>query len=174
MPADHGGRFDDQHHASEPRPIKGSRQQSEDGSVRRGEPGAVNLPLQHQDLMAKSDDLGVTLAATHQQQSETRDQEPEQLRKVPITGSVGRRDCCTLTERLGATTAAMGKRRPWWRRDECCGSLDSAGPMEAGDRSRPLNPGERGCYWCSDHTARSLRSVSDGAHRPTPVPFRFC
>jgi hypothetical protein len=79
MPADHGGRFDDQHHASESRPVKGTREHGEDGPVGRGEPGAVDLPLQHQDLMAKSEDFGVALVATHQQQPETSDQQPEQV-----------------------------------------------------------------------------------------------
>jgi hypothetical protein len=37
------------------------------------------LLLQHQDLMAKSEDFGVAHVATHQQQPKTTDQQPEQV-----------------------------------------------------------------------------------------------
>jgi hypothetical protein len=41
--------------------------------------GRSILPLAHQDLMAKSDDFGVALVATHQQQPKANDQQPEQV-----------------------------------------------------------------------------------------------
>ncbi len=81
VPAEHGGRFHDQHHASESRPVEGSREHSEDGPVGRGEPGTLVLSLQHQDLMAKGEDLGVTLVAAHQQQPDTGNEQSEQVRQ---------------------------------------------------------------------------------------------
>ena len=44
-----------------PAPVERTRQQREDGPVRRREPGAIDLPLQNAHLMAKREDLGVTL-----------------------------------------------------------------------------------------------------------------
>ena len=61
MPTDHGGGLDDQHHRSETGPVERTRQQREDGPVRRREPGPIDLPLQNAQLMAKGEDLGVTL-----------------------------------------------------------------------------------------------------------------
>ncbi len=74
MPADHGGWLGGQHHAPEPLSIEGAREHGEDGPVGTGEPGTLDLSLQHQDLMTKGENLGVTLVAEHQQQPETSDQ----------------------------------------------------------------------------------------------------
>ncbi len=80
MPADHGGRFDD---LSITRPSR-DRSKTPESMARMVRSVGVNLgrsilPLQHQDLMAKSEDFGVALVATHHQQPETSDQQPEQV-----------------------------------------------------------------------------------------------
>ncbi len=63
----------------EPRPGEPTRQHRQDGPISRCEGGALDLVLQYQDLMAKSEDLCITLVTRHQQQSETSDQQPKQL-----------------------------------------------------------------------------------------------
>lgn len=70
VPADHGGGLDDQHDAVEPATVEGTRQHAQDRPVRRGEPRSLNLPLEHEDLMAKREDLGVTLVTGHEEQPE--------------------------------------------------------------------------------------------------------
>ena len=79
VPADHGGRFHDQHHTGKPLPVERTREHGQDGPVRRGEPRPLDLSLQDENLMAKGEDLGVTLVTGCQQQSETGDQEPKQV-----------------------------------------------------------------------------------------------
>ena len=79
VPADHGGRFHDQHHTGKPLPVERTREHGQDGPVRRGEPRPLDLSLQDENLMAKGEDLGVTLVTGYQQQSETGDQEPKQV-----------------------------------------------------------------------------------------------
>ena len=44
-----------------------------------GEPGVFDLSLEDKDLMAKGENLCVTLVTGHEQQSETSDQQPEQV-----------------------------------------------------------------------------------------------
>ena len=56
-----------------------TREHGQDGPVRRGEPRPLDLSLQDENLMAKGEDLGVTLVTGYQQQSETGDQEPKQV-----------------------------------------------------------------------------------------------
>ena len=51
----------------------------QDRPIRRSELRAVDLSLQHQDLVAKSESFCVVAVAGHQQQSETGDQRPEQV-----------------------------------------------------------------------------------------------
>jgi len=41
--------------------------------------------MQHHDLMAKSQDFGVTLVTGHQQQAKTSDQQPEQVARTEDT-----------------------------------------------------------------------------------------
>ena len=70
MPTDHRVWFDDQHHVSQSLPVEGTRQYGQDCSVGRGEPRSLNLALEDEDLMAKGQDLGVTLITGHHQQPE--------------------------------------------------------------------------------------------------------
>jgi len=79
VPADHGRRSHNQHDLAQSSAIECPRQHGEDRPVGRREPRPIDLALQHQDLMAKSQDLCVALVAGHQQQSETRDQQPKQV-----------------------------------------------------------------------------------------------
>lgn len=81
MPADHSGGLDDQHLAPEPRPVEGTREHGQDCPVRRSEPGPIDLSVQNVQLMAKSKDFGITLVTGHQEQPETSDQAPQQVRK---------------------------------------------------------------------------------------------
>jgi len=67
VPADHGGGLDDQHHTAEACPVERTRQQGQDRPVRRREPGMLDLALQDQDLMAKGEDLRVTLVTGHEE-----------------------------------------------------------------------------------------------------------
>lgn len=66
----------DQHHASQARPVKGARQQGEDGPVRGRERRPVDLSLQNAHLMAKGQDLGGRLSPDTPEPS---DQEPEKM-----------------------------------------------------------------------------------------------
>ena len=59
-------RFHYQQHATEPWPVKGTRKHGQDRPVRRAETRPVDLSLQHQDLVAKSEDLSVTPVTGHQ------------------------------------------------------------------------------------------------------------
>ena len=81
VPADHGGGFDDQHHLAETAPLEGTREHGEDGPVGGCESWSFDLSLQNEDLMAKGEDLCVTLVTGHEQQPETGDQESEQVRQ---------------------------------------------------------------------------------------------
>lgn len=81
MPTDHSGRFHDQHHTPEPLPIERTRKYGQDRPVRGSEPGAIDLSLQNVNLVAKSEDLSITPVTGYQEQPETSDQEPEQMRK---------------------------------------------------------------------------------------------
>ncbi len=74
VPADHGGGLHDQHNLAESSTIERPREHSEHSSVGRCELRAVDLALQDQDLMAKSENLSVTLVAGYQQQPETSEQ----------------------------------------------------------------------------------------------------
>ena len=65
VPADHGCGFDDQHHAVEPATLEGTRQDGQDRAVGRREPRALDLALEHEDLMAKGQDLGVSLVTAY-------------------------------------------------------------------------------------------------------------
>ncbi|MCP5025642.1 MAG: hypothetical protein GY929_05080 [Actinomycetia bacterium] len=67
VPADHRRWSHDQHDLAESSTIEGAREHCQDRPIRRGESRAVNLALQNQDLVAKSENLGVTLVARHQQ-----------------------------------------------------------------------------------------------------------
>ena len=79
MPADHGGQLDGQHHAVEPATVEGTRQQGQDRPISGYEFWPIDLSLENEDLMAKSQDLRVSPVAGHEQQPETSDQEPEQM-----------------------------------------------------------------------------------------------
>ena len=70
VPSDHGGGFDDQHHGCESGPVEGGREHGQDGPIGGCESGTVDLSLQHEDLMSKSKDFGVTLVAGHEEQAE--------------------------------------------------------------------------------------------------------
>ncbi len=70
VPSDHGGGFDDQHHGCESGPVEGGREHRQDGPVGGCESGTVDLSLQHEDLMSKGQDFGVTLVAGHEEQAE--------------------------------------------------------------------------------------------------------
>ena len=59
--------------SSEPAPVEGTRQHGQDRPVGRGEPRSLDLALEDEDLMAKSEDLGVTLVTGHEQQPEPSD-----------------------------------------------------------------------------------------------------
>ncbi len=74
MPADHGGRFHDKKDLAQSSAIECPRQHGQDRSVGRRERWPIDLALQHEDLVAKSEDLCLALVAGHQQQSETSDQ----------------------------------------------------------------------------------------------------
>ena len=74
VPADHGGGLDDQHHATETRPVEGTRQHGQDRPVSGYESWPIDLSLENEDLMAKSQDLRVSFVAGHEQQPETSDQ----------------------------------------------------------------------------------------------------
>ncbi len=52
VPADHCGGLDDQHYASEPLPVEGTREHSQDGAIGWGELGAFDLSLEDEDLVA--------------------------------------------------------------------------------------------------------------------------
>ncbi len=54
--------------------------------LRRSEARPIDLSLENVYLMAKSEDLGVTLFSRRQQQPETTDQEPEQVRDEQCQG----------------------------------------------------------------------------------------
>lgn len=79
VPADHGGWFHDQHDLAQSSAIECPRQYGQDGPVGRREPRPIDLSLQHEDLVAKSENFCVAAVAGHQQQSETRDEQPEQV-----------------------------------------------------------------------------------------------
>ncbi len=81
MPADHGGRFHDQHHPVEVSPVKGPGQHREDGSVGGSEARPINLSSQNKDLMAQGENLGVFAITPYQKQPDTGDQKPEEVRK---------------------------------------------------------------------------------------------
>ncbi len=74
VPADHRRRSHDQHHVVETSPVERLRKEGEHGPVARCELRAVDLALQDEDLVSKSENLCVTLVAGHQQQTETSDQ----------------------------------------------------------------------------------------------------
>jgi len=81
VPADHGGWFHDQRDLAQSSVTGCPRQHGQDGPVGGREPRPLDLSLLHQDLVAKSENFCVALIARHQQQSETSDQQPEQVRK---------------------------------------------------------------------------------------------
>ncbi len=81
VPADHRRGLHDQHHVVQAPPIERTRQHREHGPVRRREPRPIDLSLQDQDLMAKSENLSVARVAAHQQQADTGDEEPKQVRE---------------------------------------------------------------------------------------------
>jgi hypothetical protein len=56
------------------RPVEGTRQHGEDRAVSGCESWAIELSLENEDLMAKSQDLRVSLVAGHHQQPEPSDQ----------------------------------------------------------------------------------------------------
>lgn len=78
VPADHRGGFHDQHDLTQSSAIERQREHRKHCPVGRCELRAVDLSLQDQDLMAKSQDLSVALVASHQQQPETIDEKAEQ------------------------------------------------------------------------------------------------
>ena len=80
VPADHRGGFDDQHHAVETATVERTRKHRKDGPIGGCESGSLDLSLQHEDLMTKSQDLGVSLVTGHQQQPDTGNQESEKVR----------------------------------------------------------------------------------------------
>jgi len=67
VPADHRRWSHDQHDLAESSTIESSREHCQDRPIRRGEPRTVNLALQDEDLVAKGENLCVTLVAGHQQ-----------------------------------------------------------------------------------------------------------
>ena len=52
---------------AEGRPVEGLSEHGQDRPVCRSEPGMLDLALQDQDLMAKGEDLRVTLVTGHEQ-----------------------------------------------------------------------------------------------------------
>ena len=81
MPAQHGVWFDDQKRFALPRPGHRRSKEGEDGSVEVSEVWSVDLALQHQDLAAQSEDLGVTVVAGGEYPSESVDNKANQSRK---------------------------------------------------------------------------------------------
>ncbi len=81
VPADHGGRFHDQHHPLEVSPVKGPGQQGENGSVGGSEARPINLSLQNKDLMAQGENLGVLAITAYRSKPDTGNQKPEQVQK---------------------------------------------------------------------------------------------
>jgi hypothetical protein len=63
VPADDGLWLHDQHDLRQPRSCERGGQHREDGPVRVGEAGPVDLALRHQDLMPQNGDLSVSLVA---------------------------------------------------------------------------------------------------------------
>jgi hypothetical protein len=80
MPAEHRRRPDDQAHFVEPGPLDRLRQHGEDATVAVVELRPVDLALQHHDLMAQGENLGVAPIASRQQQTEPVDKQPQQTR----------------------------------------------------------------------------------------------
>lgn len=70
MPPDDRGRLHDEEHVAQARPVDRSGQHGEDGSVRLGESRSVDLALQHEDLVAQGEDLGVAVVAGGEQPTE--------------------------------------------------------------------------------------------------------
>ncbi len=52
VPADHSCGLHDEEHLAEPSAVEDAREHGEDGPVRLGEGGTLDLALQHEDLMA--------------------------------------------------------------------------------------------------------------------------
>ena len=81
VPPDDGGRLDDQHDAVEPATVEGTRQYGQDRSVCRSEPWSLDLSLEDEDLMAKRQDLGVTLVTGYEKQPEPSNRSSKQVRE---------------------------------------------------------------------------------------------
>jgi len=67
VPPDDGGRLHDEEHVAETGPVERGGQHGEDGAVGLVEPRSGDLALQHEDLVAQGEDLGVTLIAASEQ-----------------------------------------------------------------------------------------------------------
>ena len=80
MPADHGCWLHNQHDLAQPRPCEHRREDGEDGPVRIGEPGPVDLSLEDEDLMAECEDLSVAFVSGRDQPSQPADHELKECR----------------------------------------------------------------------------------------------
>jgi hypothetical protein len=80
VPADDGGRLHDQEHVAEPGPVERGGQHGEDGAVGLGECRSGDLALQHEDLVAQGEDLGVPLVTGGEQPSKAGHDQPGQSR----------------------------------------------------------------------------------------------
>lgn len=74
VPTDHRRWSRDQHDLAQSSAIECPREQGEHGAVGGSELRAIDLSLQDEDLVAKSEDLGITLVTGHEQESETSNQ----------------------------------------------------------------------------------------------------
>jgi len=61
--------------------VERPRQEREHGPIQRCELRAIDLSSQNQDLMTKSENLGVTTIAGHQQETDTTNQKAKQMSK---------------------------------------------------------------------------------------------
>ncbi len=89
VPADHGRWFHDQQHLVELSAVEGLREHGEHATIGRCEPRLVDLALEHSELMAQGQNLGVAVITGHDQQSETGEQQtkqPREQRKHPPEG----------------------------------------------------------------------------------------
>ncbi len=70
VPGDHGRGLHDEEHLAEPSPVEDGGEQREDGPARLGENGTRDLTLQHEDLVAQRQDLGIAIVASREDPSE--------------------------------------------------------------------------------------------------------
>ena len=81
MPTQNGRWLHDEHHLVQPCPGERCGQYRQDGPVGFGETGPLDLSFQNKDLVAQSEDLGVTFITGGEQPLQSRQKQPAESAK---------------------------------------------------------------------------------------------